>query len=384
MSIEELKAISESFVRKCTTSIISPEEYATYFTKLMTIGYSIEKKLVKLSKEYDKQVSDEDVTTITMLNHWFTTLYDFFMYCGHKFPEPFIPEAHVLDNLIIHLQTWTLTQIKFIVEDARGARRDEPIFLYITKAGTSVYDIIKDLKRVNNFIKSITGLGCVSLEEIEKNPEKLSFSDLYEMLASCIRRILDTFALVSNPDMTKVDDKIYVYNPDIWIFRLCKTFINFAKKLLDKDIVKRIDYTYTVCLIYKDRALIKIKYIYVYISKIADEYFIIITPISKDVLKTILNVADRANINVHGYGDDYIILSGKKPEDVLKASVFVLPFLLSINERLQEVEKEIYTSWLNLFKISEIREIERKYTHPYEREAELILKAIAKLSLSTF
>jgi len=383
MSIEELNAIEESFKRICTTRFISPEEYATHFIKIMTIGYSMVKKLEKLSYERDKQISDEDVTTITMLNRWFTTLYDFFMYCGHKFPEPLVPEAHVLDNLIIHLQSWTLTQIKLIVEDARGARRDEPISTYVKKAETSVYDIIRDIRRIDNFVKSITGLSCVNIEEITKKSEKLSFSDLYEILATCIRRILDVFSLASNPDMTKVDDKIYVYEPDRWILRLCKTFINLAKKLLDKNIVEKIDYIYTICLIYKDRALIKIKYFYVYVTKSADKYLVLITRISSDVLKTILNIANRTNINVHSYGDDFVILSGK-PEEIFKAFVFILPFLLSIDKRLDEIRKEIYTSWLNLFKVSEIREVERKYTHPYERESEFILRAIAKLSLSTF
>lgn len=47
MSIEELNAIEESFKRICTTRFISPEEYTAHFIKIMTIGYSMVKKIRK-------------------------------------------------------------------------------------------------------------------------------------------------------------------------------------------------------------------------------------------------------------------------------------------------------------------------------------------------
>jgi hypothetical protein len=379
MYIDKLEEIRASFIKKCTAPTVTTirgltfltlAEYYTFLSKLLAIGYSLLNELENLSADKEGKISDKDLTIINALNHLFYTIHDFFGYCGHRFDE-----AHAVDHFAQLMYMEALPLIKTVVENAKDvARRNEAVSTYARKAGVSMDDIATNIRRIGNYVSGIAKLECLTYEII-KTLYDITFSNMYKVVSTCLRVLFDPLTIITNPDAVEIiADKLYAYEPDQNILRACKTMIRFAEKLLEKGIIYKIHYEKVVCHIYKDRAVIRYPYRLVYIDKVFSEYWITIPQIYGDVYKTLVRLADKVGFKLK-IGENFIILTCS-PKDLIEASVYVLPFIISLEERLYEIKTGSYKLWRNVLREYDIRKIVEKHPEVYDREVAFIIELV--------
>ena len=379
MYIDKLEEIRASFEKACTAPVairgtfLTLTEYNIFFSKLLTIGYQLLNELENLSADKEGKISDKDLIIISALNHLFYIIHRFFDYCGHRFYE-----AHPIDHFAQLMYMEALPLIKTVVENAKDvARRNEAVSTYARKTGVSMDDIVTNIGRIKNHISGITKLECLTYEMM-RTLYDITFSSMYKIISTCLRVLFDLLTIITNPDAVEIiADKLYAYEPDQNILRACKTMIRFAEKLLEKGIIYKIHYEKVVCHIYKDHAVIRYPYRLVYIDKVFGEYWITIPQIYGDVYKTLVRLADKVGLKLK-VGENFIILTCS-PKDLIEASLYVLPFIISLEERLYEIKTGSYKSWLKVFKEYEIRrEIAKKYPEIYDREVEFITEFVLR------